>query len=108
MKRSRTTRDIGPTARLVESRKTSLAVDSTPVRTVSLMNTGSPTPSAALAPDSIRETSLLATSGSADILLGVGRASASAECPQHYAKMNCRNVKDNMHIIRRPCPGLAD
>jgi len=30
---------------------------------------------------------IISDRGSADILLGVGRASASAECPQHYAKM---------------------
>src|ERR1700733_13712037 len=60
MKRSSTTREIGPTARLVESRKTSLAVDSVPVRTTSSRNTGSPVFSCALAPDNSRETSLCA------------------------------------------------
>ena len=60
MKRSSTTREIGPTARLVESRKTSLAVDSVPVRTTSSRNTGSPVLSCALAPDNSRETSLCA------------------------------------------------
>ena len=76
---SSVTRDTGPTPRLVESRKTSLAVESAPVRTTSLRNTESPTVSGPGAPASSRETSLCATRGRADVLLRARAAGGGGE-----------------------------